>query len=213
MRRGKTYPFLRVGITGGIGSGKSTVCRLFANLGKLVITADEVAHRLADEDPEVKTAIKSKFGREVYLSTGSLDRKRMAAIVFADEEKRASLDSIIHPHVFKAIEQQLQAIPSAIPPRYVIIEAALIFESGMDDSLDYVIVVSSDQETCVKRVMARDNVTRNEVLRRIAAQMPMPMKVKQADFVIQNNGTESALRPTVLFLDTILLQLNTARPS
>ncbi len=205
--------FLRVGVTGGIGSGKSTVCRIFAGLGRFVISADEVARKLADEDPEARQAIEAEFGRGAYLPNGSLDRRRIASIVFSDEKKRAKLDAIIHPRVFKEVDRQLNAIPSSQSSPYVLIEAALIYETRMDESLEYVIVVTADEDTCLNRVSTRDGVSREEVLRRIAAQMPAEKKSRKADFVIHNNSTESELRSTIQFLDTLLSRFTVGTPS
>ena len=206
-------PFLRVGVTGGIGSGKSTVCRMFSDLGRFVVMADEVARNLADEDPDAKREIEAEFGSNAYLSNGLLNRKKIAAIVFTNKQKRANLDSIIHPRVFRIIEQQLASLPSIQALPYVLIEAALIYETGMDGSLDYVVVVAAEEETCIQRVSVRDNVSREDVGRRISAQMPMERKMKRADFIIHNNATEADLCSTVHFLDSILSHLTAPRTS
>ena len=206
-------PFLRVGVTGCIGSGKSTVCRLFSGIGRNVIVADEIARNIADADVGVKKAILREFGSSAYLATGSLDRKKIASIVFDDEKRRAKLDSIIHPRVFEEINHQINSLPSDQAFPYILVEAALIFETGMDESLDYVIVVTAEEETCIQRVIARDNVSREEVRKRITAQMPIADKVKRADFAIQNNGPESGLRDNILFLDHLLSHLIMARES
>lgn len=213
MKSAVKYPFLQVGVTGGIGSGKSTVCKMFAGLGRVVISADDVARRIGDEDPEVRYAIESEFGLDSYLPGGSLNRKKIASIVFADQAKRAALDAIIHPRVFREIERQLDALPSHQSSPYVLIEAALIYEAGMDQSLDYIIVVTADEEARVNRVSQRDHVPADEVLRRVAAQLPAEAKEKKADFVIHNNSTESELRSTVQFLDTLLSHFTSRNPS
>lgn len=213
MKRSGKYPFLQVGVTGGIGSGKSAVCRSFAGLGRFVISADRIAKDIADNDPDARRAIELKFGRGSYLSDGSLDRKRMAAVVFNDGTKRATLDSIIHPLVFKEIDRRLDAIPSNQAAPYVLIEAALIYEVGMDESLDYVVVVTADEGTRVRRVSERDDVPPEEVQRRVAAQMPDEEKVKKADFVIHNDANESDLLSTVQFIDSLLTRLTIRKPS
>lgn len=213
MKTSHKHLFLRVGVTGGIGSGKSTVCKIFAGLGRFVISADEVARKLADEDPDARQAIEAEFGQAAYLPDGSLDRKKIAAIVFSDQKKRAKLDAIIHPRVFKEIDRRLDSLPSNQTSPYVLIEAALIYETRMDESLDYVIVVTADEDACLNRVNMRDGVSREEVLRRIAAQMPADKKTRKADFVIHNTSTESELRTTVQFLDTLLSQFTIRKPS
>jgi len=213
MRPGKKSSFLRVGVTGGIGSGKSTACKIFSDSGRCVIPADDVARRIADEYLDVKAAIEKVFGPAAYLANGQLDRKRIASIVFADEAKRERLNSIIHPRVFEEIDYQLDSLPPKQTHPYVLIEAALIYETGMNELLDHVVVVTADEENCIQRVMARDSISRDEVTRRIAAQMPMERKAKQADFIIQNNGPKNELRSTVLFVDSLLCQMIAARAS
>jgi dephospho-CoA kinase len=213
MKDSQKYSFLRVGVTGGIGSGKSTVCQLFSNSGRQIILADDLARRIADEHLDVKAAIKKAFGSSAYLPSGRLDRKTIASIVFANGSKRQKLNSIIHPRVFEAIDHQLDSLPPQQTHPYVLIEAALVYETGMNEWLDYVIVVTADEENCIQRVMARDNIHRDEVMRRIAAQMPMEKKVRQGDFIIQNNGSKTGLRSTVLFLDNLLCKIIAARAS
>jgi dephospho-CoA kinase len=213
MKSKQKYPFLKVGVTGGIGSGKSTVCGLFADLGRHVIMADDVARKLADENGDIREAIQRAFGPDTYLSDGLLNRKKVASIVFNDPKKRSTLDSIIHPYVFEAIDLQLQTISPNQESPYVLIEAALMYETRMDEALDYVVVVSAEEETCIQRVTTRDQLSRNDVLQRIAAQMPMPKKLKKADFVLHNNASVDDLRSTIKFLDTVLSQLKPARPS
>ena len=202
---------LTIGITGGIGSGKSVLCSLFTGLGRITINADEAAKRIADEDVMARTAIVREFGREAYLPNGKLDRKRIASIVFNDEMKMMILNSIVHPLVLKEIEYQLDVISPLQAPPYVLVEAALIFESGMEHSLDHVVVVAADEETCVQRVMVRDKISREEVRKRIASQMPQSKKEKLADFVVHNNSSVPDLHSSVKFLDSIFQQLQLAR--
>ena len=208
-----TRPYLVVGVTGGIGSGKTTVCKVFSELGRPVISADEIARKLADENSDAKKGIEIKFGKEAYLQDGRLDRKRMAGIVFRDQGKRKKLDSIIHPLVFKSIEQQLDLLPLSQAAPYVLIEAALIYETGMESSLDHVIVVTANEETNIERVIARDKISRDEVLQRIASQLNQSKKEKFADFVIRNDGQIADLRSSIVFLDSILRQIQSARVS
>ena len=207
MKRSSKYPFLQVGVTGGIGSGKSTVCEIFAGLGRLVISADRIAKDIANEDPEARRGIELEFGAASYLPDGTLDRKKMAAVVFSDAAKRASLNSIIHPLVFKEIDRRLDGLAPGQGSPYVLIEAALIYESGMDKSLDVVVVVTAEESRRVDRISSRDNVSPEEIGKRIAAQMPDDVKMKKADFVIHNDGTETELRSTVQFIDSLLTRI------
>lgn len=198
------HSVFRVGVTGGIGSGKSTVCSILASMGRHVLQADELARRLTDTLPEIRSEITSHFGNDIYRMDGNLDRKKLAGIVFSNPSERAVLDGIIHPHVFKAIDSETKRLSPARKVPYIVIEAALVYETGMDERLDHVIVVHADEEVRVRRVMERDGVTRDEVLLRLGSQMDQAEKVKLADFVIENSGTEEELRQRVIFVDRVL---------
>ncbi len=196
--------FLRIGITGGIGSGKSRVCKLFAKLGRTVLSADEIARQLTETNNEIKKSIRNTFGDGVFLPTASLDRHALANIVFQNRSLRKKLDAIVHPYVFAAVDQAVGQIPRGKRTPYILIEAALIFETEMDERLDYVIVVHADEETRIQRVMDRDKIDRDAVLARIQSQMDPKEKRELADFVIENDGDDSELADRVKFLDKIL---------
>jgi dephospho-CoA kinase len=206
MNTRQYYHIVRVGVTGGIGAGKSTVCNLFASHGRLVISADHIARSITDTDPSVRSRIQKEFGPATYLPNGQLNRKEIAAIVFSDKRKLAKLNAIVHPAVFAAIDQQLERATAGSVKPYVVIEAALIFESGMESTLDYVIVVTADTEKSLMRVMQRDGLTREEVQRRMENQIPQEKKVRMADFVIKNDGTVESLAATVDFLDGLFIK-------
>lgn len=199
--------YLLVGVTGGIGSGKSIVCAGLEELGRTVLSADRLAREIMDRNETVKTRVRQLFGAAAYTSDGILDRKFVAARVFGDPSARKKLDAIVHPVVFKEIEKQIsQLTPERLRP-YVVVEAALIFESGLDRQLDYVIVVQASDEARIRRVMERDGCPREEVLRRIAAQLSQEEKVKRADFVIQNNSGAETLEPKIRFIDGLLSRM------
>ncbi len=209
----KEQHLLRVGLTGGIGSGKSTVSKVFAQLGRKVLSADDIARKLTETNADIKSAIRQVFGDEVFLPDGSLNRKALAEIVFNDEESKEKLNAIIHPLVFEEIERQVAALtPDECEP-YIIIEAALVYESRMDDDLNYVIVVDAKEERRIDRVIERDDVTRKEVLARIKSQMEVNEKVELADFVIHNDGTEADLIERVSFIDKLLIMMSSTRPT
>ncbi len=197
-----------MGVTGGIGSGKSLVCREFARLGRKVLSADVIARELTERDPYVQREIRKAFGSEFFTSTGSLRRKELAGEVFRDQTKRKRLNGIVHPGVFKQIESSLGNLSRRESQLYVVIEAALIFETGMDQWLNYTIVVNAREETRIARVMHRDRCSRSEMRNRIASQMPAGEKVARADFVIQNDGGKRELRQRVIFLDRVLSALD-----
>lgn len=193
---------LKVGITGGIGSGKSTAAKVFEVLGIPVYYADDVAKRLMNEDDELKEKIQVQFGNEVYTN-GQLDRKCLAEIVFASPEKLALLNSLVHPATLQDAEiwMQKQNTP------YAIKEAALIFESGAHEQLDYVIGVTAPTPLRIQRTVHRDGITREEVIARMDKQMDETIKMKLCDFVLNNNEQEMLL-PQILQLHEKLLTLS-----
>lgn len=157
---------LRVGITGGIGSGKTTVAEIFELLGIPVYNADAAAKELMNTDEELKNAIKKNFGETAYKNN-ELDRTYLASVVFNDPEKLMLLNSLVHPVTIKNAEQWMKAQTTA----YAIKEAALMFESGADKMLDYVIGVTAPQKLRILRVMNRDGISREAVLKRLSRQM------------------------------------------
>lgn len=204
LRSAQDEGFLRVGITGGIGGGKSTVCRFFASLGRAVLSADEIGKELTEKNDEIKSLIRKTFGGAVFLPGGLVNRKALASIVFNDPSSRRKLDAIIHPQVFAAIDDALDKLSPSKRSPYVIIEAALIYESGMDERLDYVVVVNAEEEARIKRVMKRDSVTQEAILARIRSQMDVKTKLELADFSISNDGSEEELVARVKFIDRLL---------
>jgi len=199
--------FFLVGVTGGIGSGKSIVCAGFEKLGRKVLSADALAREIMDRNEGVKKKVRRAFGDAAYTPDGILDRKFVAARAFTDPGAKERLDAIVHPAVFGEIDARVAQLSPVSRVPYVVIEAALIFESGMDRRLDYVIVVQAEEETRIRRVMRRDKCSREEVLRRIAAQMPADTKVKRADFVIRNDSEDGNLLSKVRFVDLVLTGL------
>jgi dephospho-CoA kinase len=192
---------LKIGITGGIGSGKSTVAKVFEVLGIPVYYADDAAKRLMNEDEELKQKIKSQFGESVYTNE-HLNKKELANIVFNAPEKLEILNSLVHPATLKNAERWMQKNTTA----YCIKEAALIFESGAQQNLDYVIGVTAPAPLRILRTMQRDGVTREEVMARMDKQLDEAIKIKLCDFVITNDEQEMLL-PQILDLHKKLLTL------
>ena len=185
---------LKVGLTGGIGSGKSTVAKIFETLGVPVYHADEEAKRLMNTDAALKTAIQKNFGNETYKN-GELDRKYLASVVFNDKFKLELLNSLVHP---VTIRDAGDWIKKQTAP-YVIKEAALLFESGSTGPLDYIIGVFSPEEVRITRVMSRDKSNREEVQKRMRRQISEEIKMRLCDFVISNDE-QSLVIPQVLKL-------------
>ena len=185
---------LRIGLTGGIGSGKTTVAKCFALLDVPVYFADEASKRLYHTDAALKADIKKHFGEDVY-NQDQLDRARLAAIVFNDPQKLELLNRLVHPPTIRDAVAWMnrQAAP------YVIKEAALLFESGSAEGLDYVIGVQSPTHLRIKRVIDRDGLTREQVLSRASKQIDEDMKMRLCDFIIRNDEQELVL-PQVLAL-------------
>jgi len=197
---------LKVGITGGIGSGKTTVCQIFEKLGVPVYYADQRAKELMEDDRELCAEIKKEFGDDIYDAEGKLDRKKLAEIVFSDEKKLVTLNGLVHPAVFKDNQSWNEVLEKKGYP-YTLREAALLVETGSYRLLNKLIVVSGPEEDRIARVMARDGSTREQVLARIKAQMPEEQKVKYADYIIYNDRIMD-LVPEVTKIHIDLMNLN-----
>ncbi|MBK8787238.1 MAG: dephospho-CoA kinase [Chitinophagaceae bacterium] len=192
---------LKIGITGGIGSGKSTVANLFEVLGIPVYNADLAAKRLMNEDVALKEKIKQQFGDDVYKNE-KLDNKYLAQIVFSSEEKLHLLNSIVHPATIN--DANAWMLQQSTP--YTLKEAALLFESGAAELLDYVIGVTAPAPLRLQRVMQRDNSSREDVMARMNKQMDEEIKMKLCNFIITNDE-QQLLIPQVLALHETLLLL------
>ena len=194
---------LKIGITGNIGSGKTTVSKIFEVLEIPVFYADTVAKKVMVEDTILIDALKSSFGAEAYFNDGTLNRKHIASIVFGDETQLAKLNSIVHPAVFRAFDAWVGQVKNA---PYVIKEAALLFESSSYKMCDYSVMVTAPLELRMQRVIQRDGLTRAEVESRNARQFPEEKKIQLANYVILNDDTELVI-PQVLELHHQFLSL------
>lgn len=190
---------LRIGLTGGIGSGKSTIARIFEVLGIPVYDADSASKKLMQEDPKLIQLIKNSFGESSY-NDGILDRKHLAHQVFTDQKKLALLNSFVHPATINHAKEWMEKQTAP----YVIKEAALIFESGSDKDLDLVIGVSAPFELRLKRTMERDNISEPDVRSRMDKQMNEEEKLRLCNYVIVNDEKQ-LLIPQVLKLHSIFL--------
>lgn len=193
---------LKVGITGGIGSGKTTVCRVFALLGIPVYYADEAAKELMQTHPAILAGLRELFGEEAFDAAGAPDRKKIAALVFHDKEKLAKLNALVHPLVRKHFDDWLEAQAGA---PYTLKEAAILFESGTYEQMDKIITVAAPVEIRIERVINRDKVTADDVRKRLANQMSDEEKIKRSDYVIFNDDHDLLL-PQVLKIHEELLR-------
>ena len=187
---------LRLGLTGGIASGKSTVAGRMRERGLTVLNADLLAHRLMEPGQAAYDDVVREFGRDVLSPDGTVDRKKLGDIVFRDAAKRERLNAIVHPRVIEAREKQLTQMESEDPRGIAIVEAALLIEAGYYKKLDRLIVCSCSKEQQMARLRAR-GLTTEEARQRIEAQLPLEEKLRLADDVVDCSGTvEETLRQT-----------------
>lgn len=193
-----------IGVTGGIGSGKTTVCGLFAELGAPVFYADTVSKEIAETDESARAEISALLGADAYQAAGgALNRQFVASKVFADPALLQSLNEILHPRVFERIDRWRAALSAP----YALVEAALIFESGLDEVLDYTLAVTADKEIRIARVMERGGVARDAVKERMKHQMTNEELKQEADFVLANEGAVDDLRMKVRFFHILFSTL------
>lgn len=188
---------LRIGLTGGMGCGKSTIAHIFSVLGIPVYHADERAKRIS-EQPETQARIARLFGEEA-----SQDKRKLASIVFADASKLAQLNALVHPLVFEDMENWFAGLRNGTSPPYALVEAAILFESGMDTMFDCVINVEAPVEEQIERCMARDRCTEAEVKARLSRQFSAEERRGKSHFTIQNASHQPVL-DKVLEIDRIL---------
>lgn len=194
---------LKIGITGNIGSGKTTICKLFELLKTPVFYADFHAKKVMMEDPVLAEAIRNDFGAEAYFEDGSLNRKYISNIVFNNDAELKKLNALVHPAVFRAFDTWAEQHQHNF---YVLKEAALLFESGSNQQCDQTIVVAAALDARVKRVVQRDQLTEEEVLRREKKQIPQEEKEAKANFIIHNDA-QNMVVPQVLQIHQQLLAL------
>jgi dephospho-CoA kinase len=178
----------RIALTGGIATGKSHVRAQFAANGVPTLDADTLARQALEPGSPGLAAVITRFGREVLDDAGALDRKKLAAIIFADRQARQDLEQIVHPFVRKAIDDWFASLD---PKRYpfAIADIPLLYETGRDRDFEAVIVVACDDDEQLRRLIIRDGVTEEEARQRIRAQMPLAQKVRLADYLVRTDGT------------------------
>lgn len=195
MRQNK---LTRIGITGGMGAGKTTVTRLYEEADILAIDADMVSRDVLEEYPEVHDYIRATYGEEYFLPNGDLDRRAFGRRVFSDPKALASYEAVIMPFIIYEIKERFNYIEDATEDEYAVLDAPLLFQVREQDVYDVSITVEMDEELTIERVMERDGLDREEVIARISQQMPRAQREELADYVITNNGTVEELKEKAL---------------
>lgn len=184
---------LKIGLTGGIGSGKSSVSQHFKKWGAHIFDADTVAKNILNNNEIAQNEVISEFGTDVLGANGRINKSKLSRIVFQDEDNQLTLNTIIHPYVFTEIDKDFDLTLSKGENDIFVVDAALIYESGADTHMDYVIVVTSHLGLRVERVLARGDLSRDEFLKRVELQWSDEEKIQMADFIILNNSSEDNL--------------------
>ena len=185
------------GLTGGVASGKSTVARMFEELGARVIDADRLAHELYRAPLPAYKEIVSRFGSEILDASGEIDRKQLGSMVFADGEKLRELSTILHPPIIERIEELALGWHALTPHAVIVVDAALIYEAGVSNRFAKVLVTWCWPEQQLERLIAKGDLTREEAERRIAAQSPVEEKRRRADYEIDCSGNLESTRAQV----------------
>ena len=192
---------LIIGLTGGIVSGKTTVAKMFKDLGAKIIDADKLGHSVIRPHKTAWIKIIKLFGEEVLKEDLNIDRKKLGKIVFNDQRLLRKLNEITHPEIIKVIKREIDLVKNSTykdeKKRILIIDAALIYETKIDRLMDKIIVVYIDEDEQIKRLIKRDNFSYDEALQRIKSQIPIKQKVEMADYVIDNNNSLDKTREQV----------------
>ena len=186
-----------IGLTGGIATGKSQSSKIFKELGCYIIDADKLSRTLTAKDSKCLKDIVGTFGTDVLKDDGTLNRKKLGSIVFNDKQAKMELERIIHPHIIRKTNEKITKKYSSTD---IIVDAPLLFEVGLDRVCDTVIVVYAKYHLQLSRLMKRDNLSKEEAIKRIALQMPIEDKMKLADITIDNSGTLAELKKNVKFV-------------
>lgn len=192
-----------IGLTGGPGTGKSLVAEYLEEQGAIILSGDDAGREVVGGIPIVKKRLVNAFGDSILRDNGSLDRRLLGRMVFADPLAREKLNGIVHPHLLKTLKTWIEKRRVQFPKKLIVVDAALIFEWGIADWFDYILVVYAGRDLRLKRMMI-SGLSRKEAADRISAQIPQRKKVALADYVIENNRSKSILRNKVNdFLDLL----------
>ena len=180
---------LKVGLTGGIASGKSTVSKIFASFGAKVLDADEVAREVLLPGQPAWTRLRQAFGKEFFDPDGKVKRKLLRKLIFADPEKRSQLNGIVHPEVMREINRRSEVLSSSAQTEVLLVDVPLLLEVRVANRFDKIVVVYVSESVQINRLSQRDGISEEEATETLKVQMPLNKKVEQADYVIDNSGT------------------------
>jgi len=201
-----------IGVTGGIGSGQSTVCKYLNEIGAKVIDVDRKAKQIINKDRSLQAALKKTFGNEIFTKDGKLDRRLLASLAFQSEEKTQALNRLVHPKMVAEVIEEMENARFSQKYPIIAIDAALIYEISIEQMFEYIIVVYTSLKHRLSRVMKRDNQTRDEVMARVRRQISLDEKKKWADFVIDNDGSlEDLKKQTQTVFDKITDEIQVSR--
>jgi len=204
---------LLVGLTGGMGSGKTLASSFFKELGAHIIDADLICRQLVEPGKPALKEIAECFGKAIIEKSGNLNRKKLGQLVFCDSEKKEKLERILHPKIFHCEKLAYQAICKIDPKALVIVDAALLIESENYKEMDKIIVINTSQEIRIKRILSRKRWDYGEVTARLKTQMPSEEKIKYADFVLENSKDKMHLKEQVINLHKKLCLLDSKNNS
>jgi len=188
---------MRVALTGGIGTGKSTASKILNELGAFIFDADKEAKNILKNNETVQSELIAEFGTDIMSGDEKIDNNKLARIAFQDQDHQLRLNSIIHPYVFQEIDKNFDDVLEKSAYDFFVVDAALIYESGADTHMDYVIVITAFLKVRMERALQRETLTRDEILKRMDLQWPEEEKIALADFVIHNDSTEEEFRNSI----------------
>jgi dephospho-CoA kinase len=188
---------LFIGLTGSIATGKSTVGKIFKELGCYVIDADGIAHKAYEKGTKAYKSIVEEFGKNILDKDGNIDRKKLGGVVLDNKELLKKLEAIVHPEVERIRNNIIEDIKKKNKNAIIIYDVPLLFEKNLEGMFDYTIVVYADKDTEIKRLMERNGLKKDEAIKRILLQIPIEDKAKKADFVIDNSGSLNDTRKQV----------------
>ena len=199
---------ITIGLTGSFGTGKSTVARMFARYGAVVIDADAIVHEELKMNGKACAKVVKVFGKDVVSGQG-IDRRRLADIVFRDPKKLKQLTSIVHPIVLKEVQARIRKLKKESKVRMVVVDAPLLIEAGWHSWLDYLIVVKASLDLQIRRLSAQRKITKAEILRRLKSQLPIRQKINMADIVIDNRkNLKETQKQTHMIVQRLLLRFS-----